>query len=74
MASPTVRPREDGIRVRETPVDGRPIGQVGTADILESLESPAETLRKVGLPDTWLRIRKADGTVGYVAALSDGKR
>jgi len=68
MASPTVRPREDGIRVRETPVDGRPIGQVGTADILESLESPAETLRKVGLPDTWLRIRKADGTVGYVAA------
>lgn len=68
MASPTVRPREDGIRVREAPLDGRPIGWVGTADILESLESPAETLRKVGLPDTWLRIRKADGTIGFVAA------
>ncbi|MBK8134226.1 MAG: hypothetical protein IPK52_00075 [Chloroflexi bacterium] len=33
-----------------------------------SLESAAETRRKVGIPNEWPLIRKDDGTTGFVAA------
>ena len=68
MANPQVRPNNDGIRIRETPGEGRPIGIVGIQHILDSLESPAETRRKVGIPNEWLNVRKDDGTTGYIAA------
>ncbi|MBK8138967.1 MAG: SH3 domain-containing protein [Chloroflexi bacterium] len=68
MANPKVRPNDDGIRIRETPGDGRPIGIVGRLHTLDSLESAAETRRKVGIPNEWLLIRKDDGTTGFVAA------
>lgn len=68
MANPQVRPNNDGIRIRETPGEGRPIGIVGIQHVLDSLESPAETRRKAGIPDEWLLVRKDDGTTGYIAA------
>lgn len=68
MANAQVRPNKDGIRIRETPGEGRPIGMVGLQQVLESLESPAETRRKAGIPNEWLHLRKDDGTTGYIAA------
>lgn len=71
MANPTVQPTSDGVRIRETPVSGKPIGQVGPNDILESLESHTETLRKLNRPGEWLKIRATRHgvvTEGYVAA------
>jgi hypothetical protein len=71
MANPTVQPTSDGLRIREEPVNGKPIGQVGPNDILESLESHAETLRKLNQPGEWLKIRSIRGGLtveGYVAA------
>lgn len=68
MANPKVRPTDDGIRIREIPPDGRPIGQVNRQHLLDSLESATETRRKVGLQNQWLFIRRDDGVAGYVAA------
>jgi len=68
MAVPTVRPTMDGLRVREMPVDGKPIGQVYSLDTLESLESLEETRRKLGKEGEWLKVRTPEGVEGYVAA------
>lgn len=70
MANPKVRPVQDGIRLRETPNDGRAIGVVGRQDILDSLESNIETRRKLGSSSEWLLVRTSDGTSGYVATQS----
>jgi hypothetical protein len=63
----SVVPTMDGVRLREKPVDGKPIGQVGTAQVLVSLEPAADTQRKLGVSGQWLQIRTPDGLVGYVA-------
>ncbi len=58
----------DGLRVRETPVDGKPVGTLKTNEEVESLETPEETLARLGVEGQWLRIRRADGTEAYAAA------
>ena len=63
-----VRPTQDGIRLRETPVDGKPIGQVYMIDVLESQESADDTQAKLGVQGQWLKVKAPTGTVGYVAA------
>jgi hypothetical protein len=63
-----VHPLEDGIRIREQPVDGKPIGQVYIKDALESLESSEDTEKKIGVNGQWLNIKAPNGTIGYVAA------
>ncbi len=60
--------KQDGLRVREKPVDGKPIGQIYIADTIESLESLEDTARKVGVKDQWLRVRVSTGVEGYTAA------
>lgn len=66
--NPTLRPSMDGLRVREAPVNGKPIGQVDSPDLVESLESHEDTLRKVQTQGEWLKIRTPEGIVGFVAA------
>lgn len=63
-----VRPMQDGLRIREKPVDGKPIGIVGVLSLLESLESAAETNAKVGSQGQWLKVRTQDGVTAYIAA------
>jgi hypothetical protein len=62
-----VQPTTNGVRIREKPVDGKPVSQAGTTDILEVIE-PAEAAKaKIGVEGQWINIRKMDGTVGYSA-------
>jgi hypothetical protein len=49
-------------------VDGEPVGQIDTQDRVQSLESPEETARKLGVRDEWLYVRLADGGEVYAAA------
>jgi hypothetical protein len=63
-----VRPTSDGIRVREAPVDGKPVGQAYLVDVLESLESDEDTRKKIGVNGQWLKVWTPAGTTGYVAA------
>lgn len=58
----------DGVRIRETPVEGRPVGQVYIGEVLESRESDAETRRKVGVEEQWLQVSAPSGRNGYIAA------
>lgn len=60
---------DEPLKLRQGPDTAYPILQQlphGTA--LESLESPAETLEKVGTYGQWLRVRTLDGKSGHVAA------
>ncbi|NWG18399.1 MAG: hypothetical protein HXY41_17380 [Chloroflexi bacterium] len=63
-----VRTTLDGVRLRERPVDGQPIGQVNTTDVLESLETAEATRGKLGVPGQWLQVRNPAGKTGFVAA------
>lgn len=56
-----------GVRIREAPVDGKPIASLREGEVVESLESSSETKRKTGTEGEWLHIRRADGTMGYAA-------
>ncbi|MBC8099196.1 MAG: hypothetical protein H7Y11_07115, partial [Armatimonadetes bacterium] len=64
MSNPTVRATLEGLRVRQSPVDGAPIGYVVLDEILESLETPEATLAKLGVEGQWLRVRDKDGIDG----------
>ncbi|MCU0466636.1 MAG: SH3 domain-containing protein [Anaerolineae bacterium] len=68
MAGFYCRPTSDGIRLRKLPVDGEPIGAVGTQSALEVLEPEADARAKIGVKDQWLKIRTLTGTEGYIAA------
>jgi hypothetical protein len=68
MTRPTLRPTLEGLRIRETPVDGKPIGQLRADELVEALEAPDEVRRKLGVSGQWLHIRRADGMTGHVAA------
>lgn len=63
-----VTPTSSGVRIREKPVDGKPLGQVNTIDVLEVIE-PAEAARaKIGVEGQWLNVRTMNGLEGYSAA------
>jgi hypothetical protein len=62
-----VLPEADGLRVREQPVNGKPIGQIHVNEDIESLEPVEETRGKVGIDGQWLRVRTANGVEGYTA-------
>ena len=78
---PTTLPRPAGLTVRvHNPQDGfltvrngpstahDRIGQVPHETLIASLESDAETERKVGKIGEWLQVRTPEGLDGYVAA------
>ncbi|MAS37082.1 MAG: hypothetical protein CL610_23990 [Anaerolineaceae bacterium] len=58
----------DGLRIRETPIDGKPIGTLKLDEIVTSLEPAAITRRKLGVNGEWLHIRREDGTDAHTAA------
>ncbi|NWF70749.1 MAG: SH3 domain-containing protein [Chloroflexi bacterium] len=58
---------KDGVRVREAPVNGKPIGQANTDDILEVLEDAGAARAKIGTEGQWIQVRTPEGTTGYVA-------
>lgn len=61
-------PTMDGLRIREAPIDGKPVGTLKLDEIVESLEPADVTRRKLGVEGQWLRIRRSDGTSAYTAA------
>ncbi|MEO8608282.1 MAG: cellulase family glycosylhydrolase [Chloroflexota bacterium] len=63
-----VVPTTSGVRIRETPVDGKPVSQAGTLDILEVIEDATAAKAKIGADGQWINIKKLDGTVGYSSA------
>lgn len=63
-----VTPKQDGLRIRETPVDGKPLGTLKLDEVVESLEPAEVTRSKLNTDGQWLQIRRSDGTVAYTAA------
>lgn len=63
-----VKATAEGIRLREKPVDGKPVGQLKLDEVIESAESEEATRQKVGVEGQWLQVRRADGTTPFVAA------
>jgi hypothetical protein len=63
-----VRPKTDGLRIRETPINGKVVGQIYLVDAVESLESAEATKQKIGVNDQWLQIKGLDGKPAYAAA------
>lgn len=59
---------ENGVRVRQAPVNGKPIGQCNKGDIVDVLDDAAQTRMKVGKKGEWIKVRKQDSTEGYVSA------
>lgn len=62
-----VVPTQSGVRIREKPVDGKPISQAGTLDILEVIEAADAAKAKIGVEGQWINIKKQDGTTGFSA-------
>ena len=63
-----LKPDLDGLRVREQPVSGKPIGQIYAGEIIESLEDDATTASKIGVDDQWIEIKTSAGVKGFTAA------
>ncbi len=63
-----VTPVQSGLRIREKPVDGNPIGQAGIGDILEVLDSPAVARSRLGVEGQWVNVRTLFGVTGFSAA------
>jgi len=59
---------KDGVRIREAPINGKPIGQIHADEIMYSQESDAETIRKVGVNGEWIKIATDEGKAGSIAA------
>jgi|GEM_PF-1321440 len=58
-----------GLRLRETPSTGKPVGALALNERVQSLESEDETREKVGKIGQWLKVRRlSDNTEGYTAA------
>lgn len=62
-----VSPTQNGLRIRERPVDGNPIAQVGTTDVLEVIEAAEGARAKIGVKDQWINVRTQWGVSGYSA-------
>lgn len=58
----------NGLRIRETPINGKPIGQLHLGQTIESQEDDATTQAKIGVDGEWIKIKTDDGVVGYTAA------
>lgn len=58
----------NGLRIREAPVDGNPIGQLHAGQIFESQEDDGTTQSKIGTDGEWIKIKLEDGTIAYTAA------
>ncbi len=58
----------DGVRIRETPVNGKPIGQLNKGDIVDVLDKADDARAKVGKKGEWIKVREADGIEGYTSA------
>lgn len=63
-----VMPTQNGVRIREKPVDGKPLTQAGTLDILEVVEAADGAKQKIGVEGQWINVRKSDGVTGFSAA------
>jgi len=60
-------PTQTGLRIRETPKDGKPVGQASPGAILEVIEPISEAKAKLGVKDTWVNVRTLNGLTGYSA-------
>lgn len=58
-------PTQAGLRVREKPIDGNPLTQVGTTDVLEVLEAADSARAKIGVKDQWINVKTQWGVSGY---------
>lgn len=63
-----VTPTEDGVAVRQEPVDGEVLGTLSRGDVVEVTEARAVALEKVGVQDEWLNIRIPSGVAGFSPA------
>ena len=63
-----LKPDLDGLRVREAPVSGKPIGQIHAAEVIESLEDDTTTAGKIGVDSQWIHVKTSEGVKGYTAA------
>ncbi len=68
-----LRPRDTGVRVRTLPsASGDAVGtvltQINPWDLVETMEMHGRTLAKVGQQNQWIRLKTADGTIGFAAA------
>lgn len=63
-----VQPTQDGVRVRQKPVDGTVLGMVGSKDLLDVLEDSAGAQNKLGKADQWINVRSIAGLTGFVSA------
>lgn len=68
MPDITVRTTVDGLRIREQPETGKPIGTLHLDDIVVVLESVESTHAKLGAQGQWLHVRNPEGVSGYAAA------
>ncbi|MBZ0288538.1 MAG: M23 family metallopeptidase, partial [Anaerolineae bacterium] len=62
-----VVPTQNGLRIREKPVDGKQLTQAGTVDILEVVEDAEAAKAKIGVDGQWINVKKQDGTTGFSA-------
>lgn len=62
-----VTPTQTGLRIREAPRDGKPVGQASPGAVLEVIEPVAEAKAKLGVKDAWVNIRTLNGLTGYSA-------
>jgi hypothetical protein len=63
-----VQPTDNGIRIRERPVDGKPLGQISSGEVAEVIEATSAALPKVGVKGQWLNVRTLYGLSGFSAA------
>jgi len=61
-------PTQSGVRVREKPVDGNPLTQVGTSDVLEVIEPIDAARKKIGVTGEWINVKTQGGISGFSAA------
>ena len=57
----------DGLRLRETPVNGKAIDQIFKGELLEALEDDESLLNKIGVEGEWVKLKTPDGFTGYTA-------
>jgi hypothetical protein len=68
-----LRPKDTNVRVRTLPsasgdAPGLILAQINPWDLVETMEMHGRTLAKVGQRDQWVRVKTADGTIGFAAA------
>jgi hypothetical protein len=64
-----LQPSINGVRLRQAPINGTPVAQLGQAEVLESLEADDVTQQKLHLKDAWINVRSAArGISGFMAS------